>query len=316
MDCAFLREANVRSCGASAFRKMILETATAHGERCGSGRYVECPAAASQLHGEPVEPHCPFLQESRAEFCGAAPVVRYIPANGGALSRCHSDAHFYCDLYLACADPEGRRLPGAHAGPDGEVADVDGIPVPAHLAYAANHMWLDVAADGDRHVGIDAFLAHAVGTVEKVGFATARYNDRAIAILTVNGVDLQMVFPNPMHAIAANVYLRTAPEKLTEDPYGAGWLFEAAAPPPTEWQDPIRDGLIDGARAVDWIRAESDRLAAFAHERAARPDAEGMRLAADGGRAGRAIASHLDRDDLILLYNEFFAPHVSLRRSL
>jgi glycine cleavage system H lipoate-binding protein len=296
---------------------MILETASPEGERCTSDRYLDCAAAAYRLAGEKQGPHCPYLQELQAEFCGAAPVVRYIPANGGALSRCHSDAHLYCELYLVHADPEGNRLPGAHHRDGGspEVSDVEGIPVPAHLSYAPNHMWLDVAPDGDRHIGIDAFLARILGTVEKVSFATARGNDRAIAVLTVNGVDMQMVFPNPMHDIAANAYLRTAPEKLTEDPYGAGWLFEASAPPPGEWRDPIRDGLIDGARAADWIRAESARLDAFVHERIGRPDANGVSLPADGGAADRGLASHLDRDDLIVLYNDFFAPHCSLRRS-
>lgn len=319
MECPFLREANVRSCGASAFRKMILEAAsTGEGDRCSSERYLECPAAGSRLAGATAASHCPFLQESHAEFCGAAPVVRYIPANGGALSRCDSDGHLYCELYLSHADPEGDRLPGSGRRAPGsdDVPVVDGIPVPAHLSYAPNHMWLDVAADGYRHVGIDAFLANVLGSVEKVSFATARGNDRAIAVLTVHGVDMQMAFPNRMHAIAANVYLRTAPEKLTEDPYGAGWLFEATEPPRTEWRDPIRDGLIEGARAADWLHSERDRLASFVHERIARPDADGLRLAADGGRPERGLASHLDRDDLIGLYNEFFAPHCSLRRSL
>ena len=84
----------------------------------------------------------------------------------------------------------------------------------------------------------------------------------------------------------------------------------------TEWHDPIRDGLIDGARAADWIRAEAERLTSFVHERVARAGEGGMRYAADGGRADFGLASHLDRDDLIALYNEFFAPHCTLRRSV
>ncbi len=316
MECPFLREANVRSCGGSAFRKMILETASADGERCSTDRYLDCPAAAARLDGKPAAPHCPFLQESHAEFCGAAPVVQYIPANGGALSRCHSDGHLYCELYLTHADPQGERLPGTRRRTGyGDVADIDGIPLPEHLSYAANHMWLDIAPDGYRHVGIDGFLANALGNVEKVSFATARGNDRAIAVLTVGGVDMQMAFPNPLYKIAANSYLRTAPEKLTEDPYGAGYLFEALEPPRSEWRDPVRDGLIEGARAADWMRAESERLTWFVHERLARPDEDGLRLPADGGRAACGLAAHLDRDDLIDLYNEFFAPHCSLRRS-
>ena len=47
---------------------------------------------------------------------------------------------------------------------------VDGIPVPLNLAYAPNHMWLDVGDDGCRHVGIDAFLARIIGTVDAISF--------------------------------------------------------------------------------------------------------------------------------------------------
>jgi glycine cleavage system H lipoate-binding protein len=128
-------------------------------------------------------------------------------------------------------------------------------------------MWLDISPDGSRHAGIDGFLANVLGTVEKVTFAAPRNGDRAIAVLTVGGVDMQIVFPNPLYAVSANLYLRTAPEKITEDPYGAGWLFEAAEPPRGEWHDPIRDGLIDGPRAAGWMRSETERLAAFVHER-------------------------------------------------
>ncbi|HYM60895.1 MAG TPA: hypothetical protein VEZ11_08380 [Thermoanaerobaculia bacterium] len=323
MKCPFLRETTVKYCQASAFRKMIVEAGSDTGrERCSSSSYIECAAAAPLLHGEPQGERCPFLHDAQVEYCGAASVTKFIPASDALLCRCNSDSHFYCELYLAHADPMGDRLPAkAYESLETEVGDtpvVDGILVPPHLSYAPNHMWLDVAEDGFCHVGIDGFLAKVVGTVDKVSFVTSSAIARPVAVLTVKGVDLQMVFPNPMQRTAANVYLRTNPAKLTADPYGAGWLFEGFEParPGGSAGDTVREGLISGESAVAWIRGEAARLSDFAHECISRPEPDGTRLMADGGRFVPGIAASLERDDLINLSNDFFALHAAWRRSM
>jgi glycine cleavage system H lipoate-binding protein len=316
MKCPFLHEAQVRYCTASSFKKMIAASVRGDGsERCSSPRYTECAAAAPRLEGQAAGALCPFLQDARAEFCGAASVTRYIPANNDTLSRCNSDGHFYCELYLAHADPAGERL-GQDAEGSERVPVVDGVAVPTHLSYAPNHMWLDVAEDGGCHVGIDAFLARCLGNVDSISFVVRHLTERPVAVITVNGVDLQMVFPNRIIRASANYYLRTDPSKLTADPYGAGWLFEGnVAASSHSSAEALANGLIAGPRAPAWIRSEEERLDGFAHEKISRPGADGVRLVADGGEAAPGLARQLDRDDLIALYNEFFAPHTGWRRS-
>jgi glycine cleavage system H lipoate-binding protein len=283
---------------------------------------VSCPAAASNLAGGTGDTRCPFLQDALMQYCAAASVRKYIPACDALLPRCNSDDHLYCEPYLAHADPEGLRLPeppaGSGRGPTAaRPLTVDGIRVPSHLSYTPNHMWLDVAEDGHCHVGIDGFLAHVIGDVQKIGFVTSRTLDRPVAVLTVNGVDLQMVFPNPLQSTAANFYLRTNPAKLTADPYGAGWLFEGVEP--TLSGAPVgavmRAGLIPAENAVRWIYAESQRLSDWVHVRISEPSPAGSRLMADGGGAERGLASYLDRDGLIDLFSEFFSSHLAWRRS-
>lgn len=322
MKCPFLREAKVKYCQASAYRKMIVEDAAVPGaDRCFSARYADCPAAAPRLAAQPVEARCPFLQESCVEFCAAAPVTKFVPASDALLSRCNSDGHLYCELYLATADPEGERLPekadaARQAGMGGCMIVVEGVRVPTRLSYAPNHMWLDVAEDGVCHVGIDGFLANVIGSVDKIGFATPKVVGRPVAVLTVNGVDLQMAFPNPLQGAAPNAYLRTNPEKLTADPYGAGWLFEGAEA--TMSGAPVgaavRAGLIPGDSAARWVWAESNRLTEFVHENASAPGPQGARFAADGGRVVSGVAAHLEREALIDLFNEFFSPAMTWRR--
>lgn len=322
MKCPFLSDVSVKYCEVSAFRKMLVSASTDAGtERCSLPSWSECPAAAAHQKDLPASDLCPFLHLSQAEFCSAASVTRYIPATNDLLSRCNSDGHFYCELFLSHADPCGDRRPRpadapARTGAGERTPLVDGIPVPVHLSYAANHMWADVAKDGFCHVGIDGFAAKVLGEVEKVTFLTSRTADRPIAVLTVNGVDLQMVFPNPMHLWSANVYLRTAPAKVTSDPYGAGWLFEGFEPGGTNGGEKVREGLISGEHALAWMRAQSDHLTQFVHQRIANGTAEGERTMADGGAAViDGVAGHLDHEGLINLANEFFAPQLTWRRS-
>jgi glycine cleavage system H lipoate-binding protein len=323
MRCPFIREATVKWCRASSVRKMILESATdADHERCSSPAYAQCPAYASRPAPGPAAQCCPFLQETFVEYCSAAAVTRYIPATEGLLPRCNSDRHRYCELFLGQADPLGDRLPhqgGAGATPSGADRAVAAgeIVVPEHLSYAPNHMWLDVAVDGCCHVGVDAFLTSVVGDVQRITFAATKTVDRPVAVLTVNGVDLQLVFPKPLEEIVPNSHMRSSPSKVVSDPYGAGWLFEATDP--THGWCPVTGdaeaALIPGDAARRWIRAESDRLTAFVHDRISRPDASGARLMADGGGVEAGLAAHLGRDDLVSLFHEFFSPLAGWRRA-
>ena len=323
MRCPFIRGATVRSCRASSFSKMIPESSTDAGhERCSSPEFAGCPAFVPGAAAEPSGTRCPFLQETLVEYCSAAGVTKYIPATEGLLPRCQSGRHRYCEIYLAEADPAGERLPGriregTESLPGQRVPGVNGILVPGNLSYTPNHMWLDVAPDGGCHVGVDAFLTWVIGTVDAITFASAKAIDRPVAVFTVHGVDLQLVFPKALEGIVPHAHLRTNPATVTIDPYGAGWLFEGSVP--THAWDPAAGEpaprLIQGEDAAWWFGAETDRLAAFVHDRISRPGPSGLRVMADGGRVEAGLAGHLDRDDLVSLFNEFFSPLTAWRRS-
>jgi glycine cleavage system H lipoate-binding protein len=323
MRCPFNREATVKSCRASSFRKMIPEAVTDTGhERCSSREYVDCAAFAAKPTGFRAAQRCPFLQETLVAYCSAAAVPKYIPAAEGLLPRCNSERFRYCELYLGEAGAPGERTSwavgsgmAATAGPP--APETEGIAVPSRLVYAPNHMWLDVAGDGSCHVGVDEFLARVVGSIERITFVAPRAVDRPTAVLTVNGVDLQMVFPKRLESIAPNAYVRTCPSKVVADPYGAGWLFEATQPPHA-WsalEPEVEAALIGGDEALRWVHEECDRLAEFVHERVGWPRDGAQRLVADGGRVEPGLAPQLGRDDLVNLFNEFFSSHAAWRGS-
>jgi len=195
---------------------------------------------------------------------------------------------------------------------------VEGIQVPENLSFSANHMWLDAGEDGCYHVGVDGFLASVLGELEAVNFVTLRGNNRPTVVFTVHGVDLQMMFPNPMLITRTNTYLRACPEKVVAEPYGLGWLFEGADPKPeTRKNDAsVHTGMIHGNTAREWMRHEINRLSKFVHEEFARIDLQGRPLMADGGAYNGGLVHHLSRDEVLHLFDEFFSPYASWRRSL
>lgn len=149
---------------------------------------------------------CPFLREDQVRSCGAAGA-----SSAAEFSRCTNGAHRFCNLYF-------------------EAAVAQPIKAPSSLYYSANHMWIDFDDEGGCHVGIDAVLARFLGPPDAISFLTPQGLERPVAIATVRGLDLPLVFPYKVMLRAPNYSLRSHPARLAGDPYGAGWLYEAGAP--------------------------------------------------------------------------------------
>ena len=322
MRCPFLREAQVKSCQASAFRKVILRSADSSAdELCSSPAHTGCSAAKTHHEGSPATDRCPFLHESLVQYCATAPVPHYVPYSESSISRCGNDTHLYCELYLSLAAPRGGSP--VEATPDGcGHAMVDGIGVPASLRYAKNHLWLDVSADGSCHIGADAFLAHVVGEVDEISFITTKGTRRPAARLSVHGVDLPLVFPNAIRITSANPTLRVHPDRLVSDPYGAGWMFEGFVPPDATQKPaaheplPTPVPLMPGEEAAGWMHQEVSRLTHVVHDLASRPGPDGLQVMADGGTFVNGLAKHLTREETLRLFDAFFSTEAGQGRSV
>ena len=224
------------------------------------------------------------------QYCGAAPVAKFVPYSESLLSRCGSDSHRYCELYLSMARPDAP-------------ADAEGVSAPEWLSYAANHMWLDVTEDGVCHAGIDGFLSRALGKIDRISYVWTKGLHRPAAVLTVDGCDLQIVFPNEMLLVNCNLYLRTDPSRLSTEPYAGGWLFEGEPLPETA------RNLIPGPQTREWMEREERRMSEFLQQHTAAGP-----LAADGGLFVEGAARHLDREGRLALFHEFFSPYASEKR--
>jgi len=310
MRCPFLREAQVKFCKASTHKKMIARVAIQpENERCSSSEYMNCPLAKETLKEHLSASHCPLLHESLVQYCTAAAITKYIPYSESILSQCGTDSHKYCELYLALAQPENISSSEHHHSTG--LNTIDDIRVPDGLWFSPNHLWLDIGNDGVMHIGVDAFLAKVLGSVERITFVTTKGNARPAVVLTVQGVDLQFVFPNHVNITRANTYLRTNPGKIISDPYTVGWLFEAHNGNSSNTTS-ANEGLINRAAALKWMESEIERLSSLAHEVSARQNIHGEVMMADGGRFRSGFAQHLTREELLKLFNEFFSPFATL----
>jgi hypothetical protein len=323
MRCPFLQEAAVRFCEVGPFRKMIpISLPLPEDERCSSPDFAHCPWAAGRLETHPQADNCPFLRKTFVQFCSAASERRFIPYSDLLLSCCATDSHRYCDLYLAVAKPERRKgnEPRGSAGQGFEKGrdrswSENAIEVPPDLAFSPNHMWLDLRPDASCHVGVDAFFAKVMGTIEEISFATPRERGRPSAIARAHGVNLPLVFPAFLPYLRCNVCLRADPGRILSDPYGRGWLFEGriAFDPTGDFRRGLLGGLFSGENVLAWMKSELEKMTRYIHDHLSRTGSDQDRLLTDGGVFCEGVASQLSPGDLLQLFNEFFSPERAWR---
>jgi glycine cleavage system H lipoate-binding protein len=294
MVCPFLRETRVRHCHAAAVRKLI---AAAQGdnsaELCSNPDYVTCRVYQAHADGTQVPGNtCPYLHEGLAHYCGAAPVLRFVPYTEQS-GRCGSNGYPFCETYLAI-ERAGQRISAPRSGD---------IRVPSDLFYAPNHMWLHRTPNGVCHIGIDEFFASVAGPLDSVSFVTTSGVQRPTAVLTLHGIDCQISFKNRMLITAAHLYLRSSPAPLTSDPYGAGWLFEGWPVPDA----PIDAGLMSGQQALAWMDNERARLDELVHQFAATSSDADPTIVNDGGSAVRNAVRHLGREQSLRMMHALFS---------
>ncbi|MGB8582113.1 MAG: hypothetical protein WCD47_14930 [Candidatus Sulfotelmatobacter sp.] len=271
MVCPFLSEGRAQYCHAAPMRKLILDGPSVTGGLCASVQYRQCEFVEKN---SVQRDRCPHLEEVHVQYCGASPITKLVPFSDSQFSSCASGRYRYCDSYLARARPHATAAP-------------------PQLVYAPNHFWLDIDESGLCHIGVDDFLADAVGKVERIVFASSEGKHCPGLTLAIHGLEWPMFFPNPIVIQAVNSRVRSDPARLTNDPYGAGWLFEGQ-----EVAGMTQEGLLSGAKAADWQKGERERLAREIHEMHA--------PGCDGGLPTRGVARLLSRGEMLCLFQDFF----------
>jgi len=170
---------------------------------------------------------------------------------------------------------------------------------PQGIFLDRGHAWLRIITDGTLRVGIDDFLAEAVGDVQHV-IAPARgthiKRGDPLFRIKVGGRELPILSPASGEVLAVNDQAVREPWQLTRDPYGVGWVVSLW----TRDHHAAIEGLRIGAAAAAFLRQELQRLADFLTPTGS---LAAVPLLADGGVPGRGAVTRLDEED----WNDFRA---------
>ncbi|MEJ7845529.1 MAG: glycine cleavage system protein GcvH [Acidimicrobiales bacterium] len=119
------------------------------------------------------------------------------------------------------------------------------MDVPDELRYSNDHEWVRVEADGRVRVGITDYAQEALGDVvfvqvPEVG-ATLSGGDQASEVESTKSVS-DVYAPVTGTVVDVNTELADSPQRINEDPYGAGWIYVLEPAEPAEV-----DVLLDAA---------------------------------------------------------------------
>jgi glycine cleavage system H protein len=175
---------------------------------------------------------------------------------------------------------------------------------PQGIFLDPQHSWVRITADGTLRVGIDDFLAEALGEVEAIEApprgAQVKRGDPLLK-LQVKGRSLVIASPAPGEVVAVNTRTLDQPWTVTRDPYGVGWVVGLWTRDHNEAIKPLRIG----SAATAFLRQEMQRLADFltpAGTLATVP------LLADGGVPRKGALAAVDTAHWDAFQREFLAP--------
>ncbi len=172
---------------------------------------------------------------------------------------------------------------------------------PRGVFLDSRHGWVHVAADGLLRVGVDDFLAGAVGEIERVeapAVGSRVLRGEPLIRLRARGRWLSVPSPAAGEVIEVNGLALADPPTVGHDPYGAGWVVVLSSPDPHEAIGPLRIGTA----ATGFLAGELRRLTEFLTAHGAPGPAP---VLADGGVLCRGAVATLDDERWKAFEKEF-----------
>ncbi|MCS7280174.1 MAG: glycine cleavage system protein H [Desulfobacterota bacterium] len=131
--------------------------------------------------------------------------------------------------------------------------------IPDYLYYHQGHTWVFPEGERIARVGIDDFAQKLVGNVEAI--KVPKRGEEIIQgevgwSLFVDGKEIKMLSPLDGEIIEINEKVIKNPKKLSEDPYGDGWLLKVYSP---NLKSNLKN-LLNGRLAIRWVDALKESL--------------------------------------------------------
>jgi glycine cleavage system H protein len=137
-------------------------------------------------------------------------------------------AEFVRARILLSPASEGPALEGAAMAAAGvNIPRVEGYSMPESLHYHRGHAWVAVQESGTALIGIDDFAGKLFGRPTSVSLPRVGESFKQGMkgwTLSRKGKHLDMAFPLDGEVVAVNELAMEAPDVLSEEPYGRGWL--------------------------------------------------------------------------------------------
>jgi len=194
---------------------------------------------------------------------------------------------------------QGAKVPSFAAGLRGW------CELPERIYLSPGHAWFRPDPTGRMEVGGDAFLAHAVGKVERIVLPKAGEQVKAgqpLFRLEVQGRSLEVSAAIGGQVLAVNSRLARHLEWLKTDPYHKGWICYLAPLSGDEKTLPC------GQKATRWLEKEVNRLREFLSLRSTPDLALGL-TSPDGGMPAVGCLRELDASAWAAFEAEFLRCH-------
>jgi len=140
------------------------------------------------------------------------------------------------------------------------------LRLPDGVDLAVNHTWLRAEPKGVATIGLDQFLGHMVGAVERIILPEvgAALTPASARIVLCDGAKyLKLAAPVKGKVVAVNSSILKNPALARKDPYGAGWLLKIQ---PANGRS--GSTLLSGGKGIEWLKEQIDLAKEFLAARA------------------------------------------------
>ncbi|MFV9631489.1 MAG: glycine cleavage system protein H [ANME-2 cluster archaeon HR1] len=133
--------------------------------------------------------------------------------------------------------------------------EIEGYEMPEELYYTTDHLWAKVEDDGNVRVGLDAFGATAVGSIEYIDLPQEDDEfDAGDAFGSMESAKWVggLTMPVTGTVIEVNEDIEDELELLPEEPYGDAWLILVE---PSDLEADL-ENLIHGDKIKSWFEED------------------------------------------------------------